>query len=286
MNYIAILVNDLEVFEYVVKNITLDKSKYKFILFTDTRIGDKTRTIKKLAESNNLNFRLFTDAEVNNKLVKIVNTPFVFEYSMSLNILILWFCIKHCRNIDKLLILDDDVLINGDISMLFDDKPKFMRDSLAAANLIHGIKCGNKKSIDLYNEFNRIFDMSVEPHFLYKNYMNGGIKYYVRMYINIDLYELYLKRFFESNVIYEVWKNRRSYKTFFLDERFEQMLAIKFKMYNHDMDKYSMLVNQKFEKIDFRKFETTKKKLLHICNNQWKMQTFEKLVEMGVIDDV
>ena len=286
MNYIAILVNDLEVFEYVVKNITLDKSKYKFILFTDTRIGDKTRTIKKLAESNNLNFRLFTDAEVNNKLVKIVNTTFVFEYSMSLNILMLWFCMKYCRNINKLLILDDDVLINGDISMLFDDQPKFMSDSLAGLSLFHGIKVGNKKSIDLYNELNRIFDMNVDPLLLYKNYMNGGVKYYVRRYINIGLYELYLKRFFESSVIYEMWKNRRSYKTKFLDERFEQMLAIKFKMYNHDMDKYSMLVNQKFEKIDFRKFETTKKKLIHICNNQWKKQTFKKLVEMGVIDDV
>lgn len=286
MNYIAILVNDLEVFKYVVKNIMLDKSKYKFILFNDTRIGDKTKSIKKLAKENSLNFRLFTDVDVNDKLIQIVNTQFVFDYSMSLNILMLWFCMKYCKNINNLLILDDDVIVHKDISELFDDKPKFMNDRLAGLNAYLCIKNNDEKSIKLYNEFNKIFDMDVDAHFLYKSYMNGGVKYYVRKYINMDLYESYLKRFFESKLIHEIWLNRRSYKSKFLDERFEQMLAIKFNMQNHDMDKYAILVIQKFGKINFKRFETTKKKMLHICNNQWKVATFEKLVELGVIDDV
>lgn len=286
MNYIAILVNDLEVFKYIVQNITLDKNNYRFILFNDTRIGDKTKIIERLAKVNNLKFRLFTDADVNDKLVEVVDTQFVFDYSMSLNILMLWFCMKYCKNIDKLLILDDDVIIKGEILELFDDRPKFMSDSLAGLNMFVGIRDGNKKSIELYNEFNNIFDMNVDPHFLYKNYMNGGVKYYVRRYIDMNEYELYLKRFFESNLIYEMWLNRRSYKTKFLDERFEQMLAIKLNIQNHNMDKYAILVNQKKEKINFKMFKTTKKKLFHVCNNQWKRQTFEKLVEMGVIIDV
>lgn len=93
--YIAILVNDLMMFKVVLDNLPDDiKQTTKFILFNETRIGNKVEDIKKIID-NRINYKLFTTEDVNNKLYEIVHTEFVDEYSMSLNILMVWFCFKY-----------------------------------------------------------------------------------------------------------------------------------------------------------------------------------------------
>lgn len=281
--YIAILVNDLMMFKVVLDNLPDDiKQTTNFILFNETRIGNKVEDIKKVI-NNRINYKLFTTEDVNNKLYEIVHTEFVDEYSMSLNILMVWFCFKYNKKIDRILILDDDVIIRGSIDEIFVGQSKFKSDGLARLNLITGLKQGNKRSWLLKDEFDDIFETRTEYDDLYKTYCNGGTKFYVREEFDIERFEKYIKNFFESEIVRDIWGRRKTFRTAFLDERFEQLLNLDFEINNYDLDKYVRLINQNPDKIKVSTIAKSKKPLIHVCNHKWKEETIRRMKEEGVI---
>lgn len=282
--YIAILVNDVKLFEYMLNNIPDSiVEQTRFILFNETRIGDKTKQIKKLADIKGIKYRLFTTDDVNSQVKKFVDTPFCDAYSMSLNILMVWFCFKFNQNINKLLVLDDDVLIVGDLDKVFTSKSKFKSDPLAALSMRTGLKSGSQNAIRLKQEFDDIFEIQTDIEILGKTYCNGGTKYYIREQFDIDLFEKYLTAFFQNEYIASVWENRRTFRTAFLDERFEQCLNIVFDMHNFELDDFTELLNAKPDKINYKLIAKKAKPLIHVCNHKWKDITLEQLKDWRII---
>ena len=286
-NVISILANNLDYFKLLCNNFPEDINDYAVIAFTETRIGDKTKELKQiLSESKAKYFKVIPSNKVIDKFkANVIDNDFVDDYTMGMNILMLWYLLKYSK-FEKILLLDDDIILGNGLKKLFNTKHSlFMPFRLSAGPSDINKNSENGKEIfkEWFSIFGKEFNQENYKNLYINKYMNSGQRLIVKNDINLEYYQSMLYKFFNSKVFYKFWKNRKSHVSFFFDERFE-VFAFN-ELYNNGMKPFSFLLVSKFEKI-------TQNDLKHISNatifhnitRSHKDKVYKLLIENGVIN--
>lgn len=286
-NAISILANNLNYFRLMCNNFPDDISDYAVVVFTETRIGDKTEELKKiLRESKADKFKVIpSDMVIDKFKADIIDNAFVDEYTMGMNILMLWYLLRYSK-FEKILLLDDDVIIGNGLGELFATKHSlFMPFRLSAgpSDMDKLSQNGKKLFQEWFDIFGEEFNQENYKSLYIDRYMNSGQRLIVRDDISLEYYQTMLHRFFDSKIFHEFWDNRRSHVSFFFDERFEVFTFNK--LYNNGMKPFSFLLVSKFEKItenDLKRI--SKATIFHNITRSHKDRVYRLLVEKGIIN--
>ena len=289
-NAICVLANNIEYFNLFIQNYPkeLKTSDFTLIVVNETRIGDKTEDIKRiLAESDIPNYKVFTSRKICDEFKKkIIDNEFVEDYTMSMNILSLWFIKRHNRTIKKVLLLDDDVILRSGIAKLFEtDHHLFKSNRLSAGMAEFEDQSRNAKNI--YYEWFRIFNVKFSQEWwkekYLKKYANSGQRLIVLDKLDLSRYEEKLKKFFESEIFFAAWCERNTHVSWYFDERFETFFF--FDDLNNDLKDCTYLVLSKREKLtdaSIRKMLCSS--IIHNATNSHKRSVYNFMIENGVIE--
>ena len=118
-NAISVLANNLDYFRLMCNNFPDDISDYAVVVFTETRIGDKTEELKQiLRESKADKFKVIpSDMVIDKFKADVIDNAFVDEYTMGMNILMLWYLLRYSK-FEKILLLAVTVnsyLLSGNV---------------------------------------------------------------------------------------------------------------------------------------------------------------------------
>lgn len=288
-NAVCILANNMEYFSLFVQNYPeeLRSDDYRLIVANEIRIGDKTKEIKRILKKENIkNYRLITSDEVNKKLKKeVIDNGFVNDYTMSMNILSLWYIKKYMKDIQKVLLLDDDVILRKGISDLFISDIHLFKSNRLSAGLADFEK-QSKNAKNIYNEWFRIFNIDFSEDWwknkYLKKYANSGQRLIILDKLDLNRYEDKLRDFFSSDIFYEAWQLRRSHISWYFDERFETFYF--FNELNDELRKTTFLIVSKTEKLtDSSVRKMLRSYIIHNATNSWKKKTYNFMIENGVI---
>lgn len=229
--------------EVLLRNIPDYKVRYTILV--DSRLCKDTTPVIDLCKQNGLvDFEVLDSTDMFDKFkqdIKLSTFDFFDSYTMSLNIIAQWYLLKY-KNYDKVLFLDDDVILNNGIEEIFNqDHSMFYKFRLSAGPATY--EACSKKCLTVNTAFADIFDYTFNKD-TYKEvvldtHINGGQRLYCKSDVDIEKYEYYLKRFFENAALYDIWENRRHHCSWYLDERFEGYFAWKTGIFNNDMAKYA-----------------------------------------------
>lgn len=287
MNAIAVNANNLDLFRALIWNLPEEVEDDLFCIFTDTRLGDKTKELEEILKSSqlNLNYRVFTNRIVYDKLAEIMPiTDFAESYTMSINMLMYWFCFKFNKKIDGLLVIDDDVILSKSINNLFDGEEKYFVDKLCRTGLKTAIANGSSTNVMVFDEIIEGFGGGIFVDDVVSLYINGGHKLHYRRNANLELYERGLKGFFNSEFLEGIWLQRRSYRTQFLDERFDNVYLTFMNVRNNILYETESVRFFNMSVIsDNILLHCRQRPIVHVCNGKWKESTYQKLNELGVI---
>lgn len=250
MNCVAIL--SARGASYNLEVLFRNKPSYdiRYVIAIDNRICTDVDAVKQLCNKYNVtNYEILESNEIFTKFkhdIDLTTYEFFNSYTMSLNILVQWYLLKH-GNYNKVLFLDDDVILNNDIEKIFENnKSMFYVYRLSAGALTYD-EC-SKTALKVHTAFGNIFDFKVTPEnykqTVIETHINGGQRLYCSADVDIDKYEMYLKRFFENQDLFEIWSKRRNHCSWYIDERFEGYFAWKTNIFNNDMPMYAYVENR------------------------------------------
>lgn len=291
MNGILVLANNLNYFRFFVKNYPseIKNDNYKLFVVNEVKIGNKLEELNNILENSDItNYVILSSETIYDKFKEdYLSNNFVDEYTMGMNILSLWYVKKYFEDVKKLLWLDDDVILNKNISKVFEsDTHLFKTNRLSAGSPIFESQSKNSKNI--YNEWFRIFNIKFSQDWwineYIKKYSNSG-QFLVNLdKLDIKNYESKLCDFYRSDIFYTAWTNRRTHTSWYFDERFITLYFFDF--LNDGLKKKAYLLLSKPEKLNSKAYENLKNfPIIHVCNNSHKMKTYQLLVKNGVIKD-
>ena len=284
---VLVLANNMNFFKLMVDNLPDSIDDFTFIVVNETRIGDKTSEIRSILENSKCkDYKVFTSDLINQKFkAEVIDNEFVEEYGMSMNILSLWFVFKYNKNIKKILLLDDDVILREGFEDLFKTNHHlFKYNRLSAGPSEFSNQSSN--AIAVYEEWFKIFDIEFSDDWwsnvYIKRYANSGQRLIVRKSFDLERYERQLKKFFESEVFLEFWRNRRTHCSWFFDERFETFFFLN--ELNDDLNKSTYLILTRPEKMNDGCIKKMKKSsIIHNATNSHKNKVYNLMIEKGVI---
>ena len=289
---VCILCNNLQFLKAMMYNMPRQNEEIVFVIGNDTRVVDLENDIKeffKNAKRLNLNNKVIviTDKKVNKFCEDTLDmnesgNEYLYEYTMGMNINLQYYLMFNEKaDFEKILFLDDDVLINRNLMDIF-KKDDFL---FARENLVGGASCKGSKWNDIWVELSGAQDADE----FYDGYINSG----VRMYINEEKYrEVYkglLKQFFENKRLrkwFNAWKKTGKNKglAFFQDQEFENSFALKIGKRNRGMEMFcNTLHSFKEESRNVNLFYYTRKHITHYVCGSWKKEFLRLLDREGVI---
>lgn len=285
--YICILANNMSYLSMLMSNLPDNLLDANYIIFTDTRVHDNRDIIRDIMKGRR--FIMVDDTLVNKRFSSsVIDNEFVYDYSMSMNILMQWYVFKFIDDAEEVLFLDDDVLLTSNLKSLLDSATH----SMFASDYLRAVS-DNRTTGKAREVFMAILDTCDLVHDKiewYKKSFNGGQFIIMKKEFNIDAYEKCLKKFFSCELIYTTWKNRRVHTTAYLDERFISAFMIAEGISNLDMQLDVKILNQACSSYkDITLINAYKKKsILHVCNGQHKVNTFNRIIDLcckGVSDE-
>lgn len=291
MNVILVLANNMEWFKLMVANFPASINNFKLIVVNEVRIGDKTEEIERILEHSIIHdYEIISSNIINQKFKEdVIDNSFVDDYTMSMNILSLWYVYKYILSIKKILLLDDDVILREGFDKVFEsDKHLFYHTALVDLHHDYYRLSANARSI--FNEWFRIFKIDFSLDWWQKEYIkkyaNSGQRLIIMKNFDVIRYERCLKEFFKSEIFYRAWTNRNTYCSWYFDERFENFFF--FDNLNHDLKKtYNyLLVCRNPQKMNENHFgRISRSTLFHNATNSHKRELYDMLIERGIIHD-
>lgn len=287
-NAILVLANNMNYLRLMVDNLPEEIKDFDFIVVTETRIGDKTSEIYEILESNkDLKYKVFTSELINKKFKEeVIDNSFVDEYTMSMNILSLWFVYKHNKSIEKILLLDDDVILREGLNNLFETNHHlFKSNRLSAGSADYYQQSENARIV--FEEWFRIFKIRFEEdwwkNIYLKKYANSGQRLIVRDKFDLKEYESKLIDFFKSDIFYQFWINRRTHTSWYFDERFETFFFLDY--LNDDLkdSTYLMLTRPEKLNVDSAIRKMNKSVIIHNATNSHKSKMYNLMIKGKVI---
>lgn len=292
MNAIAVLANNTKFVGYMLANMPKSLENVYWFIVNETRIGDKRDELAKIAENSRLKQYEIVDSKqiVTECKEHIINNDFVDAYTMGMNILMIWWIFKYRPEIDKVLLVDDDVLFFNGIEDFFNYEQHAFRQYRMSAGLTNFNEQSKNVKKTLHEWF-KVFEIDNVTQDWWKNTylknnLSSGNRMIVKNCFDIKRYERYLKRFFESKWLKTCWDNRRTPTSGYMDERFETLFYIDES--NRLLNYESCIFISKPEKVsdnEWKKLCSGRYKLVHVANKSYKQKTYELLVERGLIND-
>lgn len=282
---ICILCNNTRYLQAFIDNY--NQKDEDLIIINEVRIGDKTKEIKEIVKDKRC--IVISSEEVISKLKEqVVDTPFVNEYTMGMNILYQWYVFKFF-DYDKVIFSDDDVLYNDLEPIYNSEKSLFYIFALSAGGKTYDDNSSIYKN--LIKSFCEVYDLDINKDNYREawrnNHISSGQKMYVRNEFQLEEYEKYLKRFFENQYIRYLWTKRNRPQSYYLDEWFEGLFLYKTNIINDELKKQKLvyLEIRNDNKIDFNKYTKNKECCIwHNATCQHKRAWLEKLKEHGCIN--
>ena len=291
MNAILVLANNMDWFKLMVANFPLSINNFKLIVINETRIGDKISEIERILQRSIVkDYLIIPSDKINEKFKKeVINNAFVNDYTMSMNILSLWYVAKCLPYIDKILLLDDDIILREGFDAMFESETHLFYYNRLSAGPVNFYDL-SKNAQSIFNEWFRIFNIKFSLNWwqneYLKKYANSGQRLIIMKSFNLCQYENYLSEFFKSEIFHIAWINRKCHISWYFDERFETFFF--FDDLNHDLKrKYKCcLVFNKPEKMNKSHFNLiSKSTLFHNTTNSHKREVYAMLIERGIIHD-
>ena len=259
-----------------------------FVIANDSRVKPLVKQIWDLMKGYNLPNKVYflNDEKVNafvKKDLKLSDSAkeFVDINTMCLNQnLPYYFMQKGANEFDKLLMLDDDMLITGDLMQIFElKKPAYLKTCFSTTGK-------GMENVDLMQEFLEIAKVS------YSKWITHNIISCIRLYFldNVEHKKSYkdcMKKYFESKCLkgyFEYWKETGKGKTkaFFQDQFLENCFAWRINCQNDDMKKYARCFYT-LKGLPKNKEKCVDKILTHNGCGQGKMEFLKILGEEGLI---
>ena len=265
------------------------KNLYEGVIFVDTMFGDIVKEVRDILDNNGLrHWEIVTSNEVLDEWRKVnYNSESVLSnYKGRMLILMDWYLVKILK-VDKVLILEEDVLILSDIKSIFD------KNNCAVFQTIQGagpfdMDLGETERVRLQNLF-----QVCGVEFKYTNYLGrfhlprcfGSPRYLVANSMDIDYYEKCLIRLDDSHFFLNELTKSTAWHCHNLDERFHTVVLSANKL--GSLNPYVRQVCQKVHKITDSTINSIKrlsKPLVHLCIKD-KDGIYKLFIDKGVITD-
>lgn len=223
MNIICVVTNDIYRFKILIDNLPSNIKDYKLIFVTDPRLGNSIGIFE----------QLYSDAEFissyevlnsyHNDLHTINNN--IDKYPLGYKIIIPWYLSKLYK-FDKLLMLDDDIIITEKIKEIFDH---INNPSVCATYFMH-------KNVSFPKLDSNLISHALMTNGLDENelilYINGGHIMFTKD-IDYEDYILKIKTYIESPIVTDLISKQKYWWSYYIDEVFFSAL---FKKYSEQFD--------------------------------------------------
>lgn len=284
-NAILMLCNNMTYLKAFIDNY--DQQDEDLIIINETRIGNKIDKIKDITK--NIRCIVLDNKDIVEKFKEDnnCNNKFIDEYTMGGNILQNWYIFKY-MDYDKVIVLDDDVLINNIDKVFSYNKSLFYLFALSAGAKEYDLN----SSIELLKvkAFGDIFDIEINrenyKEVWTKNHINAGQRLYLKTEFDINKYEEYLVKFYTNSVMRFLWFKRKKPGSYYLDEWFESMFAYKTGIINDILrtGKLAYIEIRNDDKADFTKYDKHKTHCIwHNATCSHKVQWLNKMKEHNLI---
>lgn len=260
-----------------------------FVIANDTRVKPLGKEIQKLMKGYVLPNKVcfLNDVKVNNFVKANLGLSESGKEFVDLNTMCLnqnlpyYFMFASSRNeYNKLLMLDDDVLITGDLLKIFENKtPIYPGNGLSTGR--------GMQEKDIFQEFLKLANVNYDKWISHS--LNSGIRlYFLKNEKHKNCYSDLLRQYFENKIFKErfsIWKNTGKGKTyaFFQDQFFENAFAWKIGCHNSNMDKFARTIYsaKHFLKNSEKYMDRI---LIHYCCGKRKDIFLEFLANEGLIN--
>lgn len=264
---ICILTNDLTRFEIISRNFPANMPD--LFVINDTRLGDKVDELKQIY--SNATFIKGKDI-----LDDFSNHENVSRFGIILKLLIPDYMFKN-YDYDKILVIDDDIIVTDKISELFEINNNAVIRSPTVMDANDNVSSPRCKAIRLaVNAFNMPLD------FKHQQFNGGQVLYYKKLF-NADDYANALVEYICNPTFTSVLNAQKSWATYALDELFTTTFMVKYGF--EYFSKYVHLHEKKYIDTDLtaldRKLKA--KALVHIVTRINKLNIFRDLQREGII---
>lgn len=271
MNAIAIRTNRLDVWKIVARNYPSSIYKYKlFLVIEDKLKTSKDDVLKILAENGFTNFQILHSTDIEDDFSKLLcNNEFVKLYKGNTMTLTSWYIRRH-YDVTKLLLLDEDVLLNDDFDIVFNyDKNAFYS---------YDGNIARDRTVETELEWKKLFD---KQSALYTPWSNPSL--HVDSKINKTKEQDDLIKIYESDYFINKAKKQRSWHISYFDQTALGMVYFDRLDYVDLRTSTSLIImgpnNINMDKIE-RDVKT--KKFTHLCCKS-KLSILDELVKKGVL---
>lgn len=282
-NYIAVLSNNMEFLETMLKNMTDKVKSIPIVVFNETRIGDHVADIEALLAKHGMAKSKVVDSkDVCEEFSKLLdNDSFLWCYPMGMNMLFLWYMWKHLKEFDNILYVDDDVILVDDLDSVFSlGKTSFFKaDGLMKMAVKRDSYIGlTQHMIDISGK-----DVSVDE-FASMYTSTGDFVVSVNDF-DFELYEELLVKFFESDVVAHYFGRAKTVRGFHTDEMFMTSYVVASGLFDGDFSKHASHIITQPSKFSDKQLVNmfAKKSIVHIGNGKHKIATYDRLRGLGLI---
>lgn len=285
---VCILCHNLFFLETLLKNMPEQDERISFCIANDSRVIDLQKQIKHVIKKYNFanKFYFVSNDKVNEFCKRDLKLSDDAKNFIDINTMCMnqnlpyYFMFGSEKKFNKLLMLDDDMLITGDLMQIFElKKPAYLKTGFSTTGK-------GMETDDLMQEFLEIAKVS------YSKWITHNIISCIRLYFleNAEHKKSYkdcMKKYFESKCLkgyFEYWKESGKGKTkaFFQDQFLENCFAWRINCQNDDMKKYARCFYI-LKGLPKNKEKCVDKILTHNGCGQGKMEFLKILGEEGII---
>ena len=282
-NYIAVLSNNMDFLETMLKNMTDKVKSIPIVVFNETRIGNHVADIEALLEKHGVAKSKVVDSkDVCEEFSKLLDDDnFLWCYPMGMNMLFLWYMRKHLKKFDNILYVDDDVILVDDLDSVFSlGKTSFFKaDGLMKMAVKRDNYIGlTQHMIDISGK-----DVSVDE-FASMYTSTGDFVVSVNDF-DFELYEELLVKFFESDVVAHYFSRAKTARGFHTDEMFMTSYVVASGLSDGDFSKHASHIITQPSKFSDKQLVNmfAEKSIVHIGNGKHKVATYDRLRGLGLI---
>lgn len=287
MNSIAILegnINFLNVFLSNISTQTMLDENLKLFVIVESRIDEgnfKFNQFKDALSDVKFDCEIISSNEINDVVKStLISNQFVDDYTMSMNILVPWYLIAY-KGADKVLMLDDDVVLLPGFEKVFNfTNNAFYTHRLCAGQTNFEDESERRKKV--YHEWFRLFDVEFSQEWwenvYLKQYINTGQWLISKDKFDINRFEFFIKKFFNSSVIYEEdWKVGKTHISGYIDEIFVTLFFL-----NSEKDSLNDITTLYFGMKNISK-PSKNKVIIHYPASSHKYEVINWMIDNNII---
>ena len=260
-----------------------------FLFIIEDRIGTTHSMINKIFK-NKFDYSIITSSEIIEYWDKThTKSDFMHEDTLSSNILGLWYIKEKYPDVEKVLLLDDDIIIHNNFEDVFNSDICLFYRSIFPNEMPKDFMMAKPIYKQYWNEFFKVFNWKYSENdwlAVRKKYVCTGTRMIVLNKIDFKYYEQSLINFYNSDVFRTVWANRDKCRgrAWFMTEIFENVVWRD--LLNNELSKQKLCYTYFAKAEKFKDSFISKHSelpILHIACGNGKVGMYNKLLELKCI---